>query len=59
MSELPDNELESGLRAAFDGPLPDASVLKQLDAKPLRLGDAVATSATNTASSSASWPLKL
>ena len=47
MSELPEKELDSGLRAAFDGPLPDHSVLKQLAAKPLRLSGSETEPATD------------
>ena len=47
MSDLPDKELDSGLRAAFDGPVPDASVLKQLGAKPLRLSGSATEAASD------------
>ncbi|MHC4452591.1 MAG: serine/threonine-protein kinase, partial [Planctomycetota bacterium] len=48
MSELPEKELDSGLRAAFDGSTPDNSVLKTLGAKPLHLPGADREPATDS-----------
>jgi len=47
VSDLPEKELDSGLRAAFHGDVPDHSVLKALDARPLRLAGADVEPATD------------